>query len=66
MRKLFGTDGIRGTANVAPMTVEMMVKVGRAAAYLLSNKVNFPEQKEALIDLCGRQAINVLDKYFLN
>ena len=38
MRKLFGTDGIRGTANVAPMTVEMMVKVGRAAAYLLSNK----------------------------
>lgn len=38
MRQLFGTDGIRGTANVEPMTVEMMVKVGRAAAYLLSNK----------------------------
>jgi len=35
-------------------------------SFLLSNKVNFPEQKEALIDLCGRQAINVLDKYFLN
>jgi phosphoglucosamine mutase len=38
MRKLFGTDGIRGIANVEPMTVEMMVKVGRAAAYVLSRK----------------------------
>ena len=25
--------------------------------------VNFPEQKDSLIDLCERQAINVLDKY---
>lgn len=38
MRKLFGTDGIRGTANIEPMTVEMMVKIGRAAAYVLSRK----------------------------
>lgn len=37
-RKLFGTDGIRGTANVDPMTVEMMVKLGRAAAYVLSHR----------------------------
>ncbi len=36
MRKLFGTDGIRGKANVEPMTVEMMVRIGRAAAYVLS------------------------------
>lgn len=33
-RRLFGTDGIRGVANVDPMTTEMMVKVGRAAAHL--------------------------------
>jgi len=33
-------------------------------SYLLSNKVNFPEQKESMIDLCAMQAINVLDKYF--
>ncbi len=33
-RKLFGTDGIRGVANVDPMTTEMMVKVGRAAAHV--------------------------------
>jgi phosphoglucosamine mutase len=38
VRKLFGTDGIRGIANVEPMTVEMMVKIGRAAAYVLSRK----------------------------
>ncbi|PCJ18790.1 MAG: phosphoglucosamine mutase [Candidatus Cloacimonadota bacterium] len=39
MKKLFGTDGIRGKANVEPMTVETMVKVGRAAAYVLSNNL---------------------------
>lgn len=32
MRKLFGTDGIRGKANHYPMTPEMAVKVGRAVA----------------------------------
>lgn len=32
MRKYFGTDGIRGTANVAPMTVETAVRFGRAVA----------------------------------
>ena len=32
IRKLFGTDGIRGTANVEPMTAETALKVGMAAA----------------------------------
>ena len=32
-RKLFGTDGIRGTANQWPMTCEMAVSLGRAVAY---------------------------------
>jgi phosphoglucosamine mutase len=31
-RKLFGTDGIRGTANSEPMTAETALKVGMAAA----------------------------------
>jgi phosphoglucosamine mutase len=31
-RKLFGTDGIRGTANMEPMTAETALKVGMAAA----------------------------------
>ena len=37
MKKLFGTDGIRGVANRHPMTPEMAVAVGRAiAAYFAS------------------------------
>jgi phosphoglucosamine mutase len=31
MSKLFGTDGIRGTANTHPMTAEIALKVGMAA-----------------------------------
>ncbi len=34
-RKLFGTDGIRGVANVHPMTGEMMLQLGRALAFLI-------------------------------
>lgn len=30
-RKLFGTDGVRGTANAAPMTAEMALRLGAAA-----------------------------------
>jgi len=33
-RKLFGTDGIRGVANVDPMTGELALQLGRAIAYL--------------------------------
>jgi phosphoglucosamine mutase len=32
MKKLFGTDGIRGKANAYPMTAEMALRVGRAVA----------------------------------
>ena len=42
MRKLFGTDGIRGVANKEPMTPETMVKVGRAAAHLLKGSTERP------------------------
>src|SRR5512133_1467523 len=35
--RLFGTDGVRGVANVYPMTVEIMVQLGRALAYLIRN-----------------------------
>ena len=37
-RRLFGTDGVRGVANVDPMTSEMMVKLGRAAAHVLKER----------------------------
>ncbi len=31
MRKLFGTDGVRGQANIAPMTADMALRIGAAA-----------------------------------
>ncbi|MBW1993792.1 MAG: phosphoglucosamine mutase [Deltaproteobacteria bacterium] len=38
MKRLFGTDGIRGVANRYPMTVEMAVNIGRATvAFFMSN-----------------------------
>jgi len=38
MRKLFGTDGVRGVANLEPMTSETAMKLGRAAAYLFKRR----------------------------
>jgi len=38
MRRLFGTDGVRGVANEEPMTGEMAMRIGRATAYLFRNK----------------------------
>lgn len=36
-KKLFGTDGVRGVANIEPMTSETAMKLGRAAAYIFKN-----------------------------
>ncbi|MFA6216056.1 MAG: phosphoglucosamine mutase [Candidatus Omnitrophota bacterium] len=36
--KLFGTDGIRGTPGEYPLTDEMILKIGKAAAQLLHNQ----------------------------
>jgi phosphoglucosamine mutase len=40
MSKLFGTDGIRGVANVHPMTAEMALAIGRATAYVCKKHEN--------------------------
>jgi phosphoglucosamine mutase len=32
--RIFGTDGVRGTANVHPMTAEVALSLGRAAAHV--------------------------------
>lgn len=34
MKKIFGTDGVRGTANIEPVTAETALKLGRAAAHV--------------------------------
>ena len=36
--KLFGTDGMRGVANVEPITSETVLKLGRAAAYVFKTR----------------------------
>jgi len=36
-KKLFGTDGVRGIANKHPMTTEVAMQLGRAAAYVFKH-----------------------------
>ncbi len=38
MRKLFGTDGVRGIANLEPMNSETVLKLGRAVAYVFKGR----------------------------
>jgi len=40
MKKLFGTDGVRGIANRDPMTAEMALQLGRATAYICKEKTH--------------------------
>jgi phosphoglucosamine mutase len=35
--RIFGTDGVRGTANIEPVTAETALKLGRAAAHFFKN-----------------------------
>lgn len=50
-KKLFGTDGIRGTANQYPMLPEMVIKVGQALGHLLNtqNHVTAGRPKKVVI-----------------
>ena len=45
MTKIFGTDGVRGVANVEPVTAETALKLGRAAAHVFTqlNPRTLPE-----------------------
>ncbi len=38
MKELFGTDGVRGTANIDPITAETALQIGRATAYICKDK----------------------------
>ncbi|MDA3792052.1 MAG: phosphoglucosamine mutase [Elusimicrobia bacterium] len=42
MKKLFGTDGIRGVANKPPMTTETALRIGQALTYILKRKDHRP------------------------
>jgi phosphoglucosamine mutase len=43
--KLFGTDGVRGKANVEPVTAETALKLGRAAAHVFRNRNAVPAER---------------------
>jgi len=43
MGKIFGTDGVRGVANVYPMTSEIALQLGRGAAYVFKNTTRRPK-----------------------
>jgi phosphoglucosamine mutase len=40
MDRMFGTDGVRGIANLFPMTPEMALNIGRAAAHVCKSSEN--------------------------
>jgi len=46
-RKLFGTDGIRGKANIHPMTCEIALALGRAVTHYFQTKL--PRNKRPVI-----------------
>ncbi len=48
--KLFGTDGIRGTANKSPITPDIILKVGQALGFLLrQQKSNHASNKKRVV-----------------
>lgn len=49
--KLFGTDGIRGTANRFPMTPQLALKVGQAMGYILRQQ---PSRRGGRMVLIGK------------
>jgi phosphoglucosamine mutase len=49
MRKLFGTDGVRGVANTYPMTTEIAMQIGRAIAYLVKKQVPDKEHNPRIV-----------------
>jgi phosphoglucosamine mutase len=50
MARMFGTDGVRGLANVAPMSPEVVMALGRAAVQVLAS--SSPETKPSLLVGC--------------
>ena len=48
MGRMFGTDGVRGIANTE-LTAELALKLGRAAAYVLTKNQNSGEKTKIII-----------------
>jgi phosphoglucosamine mutase len=60
-RQLFGTDGIRGVANVHPMTCEVALSLGRAVAHQARSG---PHRHQIVIGKDTRQSCYMLEMAF--
>ena len=49
IKKLFGTDGIRGRSNQFPMLPEVVVRVGQALGLMLREEANDSKEIKVLI-----------------
>jgi phosphoglucosamine mutase len=61
-RKLFGTDGIRGKANVFPMTADVALKVAMATAQTLKHENGGLHQYRAIIGKDTRVSCYMLEQ----
>ena len=62
MVRLFGTDGIRGVANIFPMTSEVMVKVGLAlGAIIAKNQARAANSAQVIIGRDTRRSGMMLE-----
>ncbi len=63
MKKLFGTDGIRGLTWEYPFTVDFLKKIGYAASYIIGHSPLCPkEDRTVLIGMDSRESGEIIKK----
>ena len=60
-KKLFGTDGIRGAANVYPMTPEVVTRIGQALGHILKKQPIRKGTKRTVFNRQGHSAFGLYD-----
>ncbi len=63
-RSLFGTDGIRGMANIHPMTCEIAMKLGRAVTYYFQKHSKRGKRPLILLGKDTRRSCYMLEQAF--
>lgn len=63
-RKLFGTDGIRGKANIYPMTSEVATALGRAVTYYFQKKSGNEKTPLVIVGKDTRLSCYMLEQAF--
>jgi phosphoglucosamine mutase len=55
-RRLFGKDGLRGVANVEPVTAPVILRLGRAMAYVLRREADTSRRLKVVVGTDTRQS----------